>query len=144
MSKDQHSPNRRTFFQIDRQSATAATVLTVRGDLDHGSFAAFQQHINDLFTEPSPSAVIIDVSGVDFCDSSGVAALLACHRHLARQGGELVLVGADGRVARLLEITNLVQLFRLYPTLEQAQVFLADQCRFPQPPTAEEFRPYRA
>ncbi|MFC6081900.1 STAS domain-containing protein [Sphaerisporangium aureirubrum] len=102
-------------------------VLTVCGALDHNTGAVFQRHIDAIFDGEAPAALVADVSGVDFCDSSGLAAFLALHRRLAAMGGQLSLVGVGGRVARLLEITKLDRLFRLYPTLDEARASVGGQ-----------------
>jgi anti-sigma B factor antagonist len=103
----------------------ALGVLTLWGALDHNTGSLFQRHVDAVFAGGPPEALIVDVSGVDFCDSSGLAAFLALHRRLAGLGSRLSLVGVDGRVARLLEITKLDRLFHLYPTLDEARASLS-------------------
>lgn len=62
--------------------------------------------------------VIVDLTPVEFIDSTGLSALLACH-HLAEQyGGRLVLVGPNERTQKLLHITQLDSLLQIYPSTE--------------------------
>lgn len=62
--------------------------------------------------------VIVDLSQVEFIDSTGLSALLSCH-HLADQyGGNLVVVGPSDRTRRLLGITQLDSMLEIYPTAE--------------------------
>lgn len=51
--------------------------------------------------------IVVDLSAVDFLDSAGVSVLVHAARDAAQAGGALYLQGAQGWVARVLEITGL-------------------------------------
>jgi anti-sigma B factor antagonist len=51
--------------------------------------------------------VVIDISGVEFIDSSGLRAVIAAHVALSEAGNRLVLTGSSEPFDRLLEITGL-------------------------------------
>jgi anti-sigma B factor antagonist len=51
--------------------------------------------------------VAIDITGVEFIDSSGLRAVIAAHVALAEAGHRLVLTGSSAPFDRLLEITGL-------------------------------------
>ena len=55
--------------------------------------------------------VEVDLSGVDFIDSSGLKALLVVHRQLLERGSSLTLVDPSDSAQRLLDLTGCVQLF---------------------------------
>jgi len=57
--------------------------------------------------------LVIDLAGVDFIDSSGLAVLIATRRRVDDLGGELMLRRPSRTVRRLLEITHLDELFRI-------------------------------
>ena len=59
--------------------------------------------------------VAVDVSQVEFLDSSGLGVLVAAHRRATALAGDLVLCGQSSRVKRLLELTGLEQVFTQYP-----------------------------
>ena len=77
-----------------------------------------------LLTElrpPNALHVVVDVSGLEFIDSTGLGLLLGALRRLREAGGSLKIAGAQGGVLRVLEITDLDKVFPLYPDLDSAR-----------------------
>jgi len=58
-----------------------------------------------------PSRVIVDMAGVDFCDSTGMNVLLAALRRARERGGDLVLAGPRPAVRKILQVTGLESVF---------------------------------
>ena len=59
----------------------------------------------------SPARLIVDMSGVDFCDSTGINVLLAAHRQAREHGGELQLAGPGSATRKVLQVTGLESVF---------------------------------
>jgi anti-anti-sigma factor len=57
-------------------------------------------------------AVVVDLGGLTFLDSSGVHALVTAHRSAVERGGRLAVVNAAGMVAHVLDITGVGGLLR--------------------------------
>jgi anti-sigma B factor antagonist len=55
--------------------------------------------------------LIVDLSGVDFCDSTGVNVLLAAHRQAREKGGDLELAAPRPAVRKILQVTGLETVF---------------------------------
>lgn len=68
--------------------------------------------------------IALDLSGVDFVDSSGLGALVAVCKQLAGRG-ELAIVGARPAVVKLFRLTRLDRVFRLYGNAPDALAALA-------------------
>jgi anti-sigma B factor antagonist len=64
--------------------------------------------------------VIVDLAGLDFIDSSGIAALAYARRHARQAGGDLVLAAPRPRVQRVLGVTRLVDDFAVVASVEEA------------------------
>jgi anti-sigma B factor antagonist len=64
--------------------------------------------------------IIVDLAGLDFIDSSGIAALAYARRHARQAGGDLVLAAPQQRVRRVLAITRLVDAFCVHASVEEA------------------------
>lgn len=64
--------------------------------------------------------LIVDLTDVEFLDSTGLGALIGAQRRANEVGGELRLVVKEGQIVRLLRITGLLKIFAVYPTLEDA------------------------
>jgi anti-sigma B factor antagonist len=64
--------------------------------------------------------LIIDLSAVDFCDSSGLSALLFAERQMRENDGSVKLVGLTENVATLIKISQLDRIFAVYENVEEA------------------------
>ncbi len=67
-----------------------------------------------------PGGLVIDLSDVEFADSSGLAALLAVIKTARRQGGEIVLAAPRPRLRALIELTRLDDVVGVLPTVAAA------------------------
>lgn len=59
--------------------------------------------------------VLLDMSKVEFVDSSGLGAMVAALKSLRLVGGELALCQPSEQVKTLLEITGLERIIKIYP-----------------------------
>ena len=70
-----------------------------------------------------PAAItgsIVDLTNVDFLDSTGLGALIGAQRRAKEFDGEVRLVVKEGQIVRLLRITGLLKIFAVYATLDDA------------------------
>ena len=75
--------------------------------------------------------LVLDVSKVDFLDSSGVGMLAVCAGAMGKAGGRIMIAGVQGRVEEVLLLTNLNRIIGIYPDLAAACAALTDP---PTPP----------
>ncbi|EPD90772.1 anti-anti-sigma factor [Streptomyces sp. HPH0547] len=100
-------------------------VLRVSGELDLVTSPAVRQHVHDAVAEGRRS-LVLDLSDVLFCDSSGVGVLIASRRLMRSCAGRLRLIlparGAEdgSHVNRVLAALGVRRLFDCYPDLEAA------------------------
>ncbi len=64
--------------------------------------------------------LVFDLSDVEYCDSSGLSAILLAFRMLHDEGGELRIAGAQKNVKALIEISQLDRILKLTDTVEEA------------------------
>ncbi len=64
--------------------------------------------------------VIIDLSRVEFIDSSGCGALLSCLRQMGDRKGALRICGVQKNVQRLFELVRMNRIIDIFPTKEDA------------------------
>ncbi len=103
---------------MDLEQEPAYWLLTLAGDLDYGECAAFRMSI-DRILKSSPSATIVDLSGLEYLDSSGLGLLLALSKEYGAEGGKLVLVTND-TVDNILSLTRLNGIFSTASSMEEA------------------------
>ncbi len=81
-----------------------------------------------LFTElvqnEGKNFLVVDLSGVDYIDSSGLSALLLGHRLTRDSGGSLALFGAHGWTEKVIRISELHRVFNMFESEEEALDYL--------------------
>jgi anti-sigma B factor antagonist len=82
-------------------------VLRLSGELDLEASPAVEPVIGAAIQ--SCSSVILDMSGLTFCDSSGIALLLRAYGRATRVGSQLELVRVQAAVARVLAAAGVDQ-----------------------------------
>jgi anti-sigma B factor antagonist len=100
-------------------------LFKLRGSLDLATAPTVRAALSDA-TEKGRSHLIVDLTHLEFLDSTGLGVLIGAHRRAAERGGSFRLVIGDGQIARLLNITGLIGVFSVYHTLEDAR---RDQAR---------------
>ena len=101
----------------------ASVVVTVRGNLDIDSATVLTTALDQVLGNPAPY-VVVDLSGVEFCDSTGLSAFVVGHNRAASAGGWLRLAAPNPFLEELLETVGLTDRVGVYPTVTDA---LADR-----------------
>jgi anti-anti-sigma factor len=97
---------------FEREDRPAGRTLLVSGEIDLVTAPRFRAQLEALIAE-AHSPAFVDLSGVTFFDSSGLAALLAARRAAERTDVTLVLVNPSPLTERVLEITGVDELFEI-------------------------------
>ncbi|GAA5198482.1 hypothetical protein GCM10023322_72010 [Rugosimonospora acidiphila] len=92
------------------EDASGRHVVKISGALEVTTAEAFLATVEAVRGGSGGIAVQVDLSGVDFLDSSGIRALLRAHRAAVASGGSLTVSGARGLVAEVLRITAVGEL----------------------------------
>jgi anti-sigma B factor antagonist len=66
--------------------------------------------------------IVADLSGTEFCDSSGLNVLVRALRRAQADGGEVRLVAAGAAVLRILSVSGVGAIFPVYPSIADALV----------------------
>src|SRR3954447_10052635 len=100
-------------------------VIGVSGALDLGAAAEFCARV-DAARAAGSGRVLLDLTQLHFCDSSGLRALIGAAAEVVASAGRVALVPPnEGPAARLFALTGADEVFPLHPTVTQAQVALA-------------------
>ena len=93
-------------------------VVKVAGDLDIVTSPALDECLKNA--QSQGSRVVLDLSGVDFMDTSALAVIVGHWKRLEAAGGSLALAGARYRYTKTLWITGLADRLSLYDSVEAA------------------------
>ena len=110
---------------IDLTQEPTYWLLKLAGDLDYGECAAFRVNI-DRILKSSPPAAIVDLSNLEYLDSSGLGLLLSLSKEFGAQGGRLVLV-TNETVDNILSLTRLNGIFSTASSMEDALATVSEQ-----------------
>ncbi|MFE9680514.1 STAS domain-containing protein [Streptomyces sp. NPDC002701] len=97
-------------LNITRSDTAAGPVLHVSGDLDYEHAAGLRECLERLVLHPGQS-LLLDLSRLEFCDSTGISVLLAARQRAQGAGAEAVLVDVPADTLRILRIVGLDQVF---------------------------------
>jgi len=94
-------------FAVERHDAAeGGTLLACIGALDLATTPAFEDAL--CRADADGGAIILDLSGLDFIDSRGLAMILALDRRLRESGRRLTVVRGPDAINRIFEITGVL------------------------------------
>jgi anti-sigma B factor antagonist len=107
-------------FELSSESHGARThVIHVKGEIHVATAKEFAQRLDDAIAHEA-SQIVLDLTEVEFIDSTGLTVLLNGLRSITLRGGRLALAISNPTVLRLFEITRLDTTFDIEPTLQAA------------------------
>nr|WP_202533815.1 STAS domain-containing protein [Streptomyces sp. SID2563] len=115
----------RVTLKVSETERGGWTVLHIGGELDLLTSATVRQSVHEVVAVGRHD-VVLDLSGVQFCDSSGVGVLIALRRLMRSCGGRLRLIlparGAEegSHVNRVLAALGVRRLFDVFPDWDAA------------------------
>lgn len=106
-------------IEISTDERTGTHVYRLRGSLDLATAASVRAALVEAVGAIN-HGIVVDLTRLEFLDSTGLGALIGAHRRAVENGGEIRLAVGEGRIARLLNITGLMRVFPVFATLEDA------------------------
>lgn len=94
-------------------------VLSVAGEVDLATAPRLREALTSLVTE-GHLRVVVDLTGTEFLDSTGLGALVTGLKRVRAKGGEMRVVCTNERVAKVFEITSLDRVLPLFESLDEA------------------------
>ncbi|PSL47107.1 anti-sigma B factor antagonist [Saccharothrix carnea] len=98
----------RTTTTIDER-----TTLDVGGEIDYSTAPGMYGDV--LAMTSGVLHLVLDFSRVEFCDSSGLSALLGVWRRLHADGGTLTITDAPSHVAKAMRVVGMDELITVHP-----------------------------
>ncbi|WP_370270544.1 STAS domain-containing protein [Streptomyces sp. V4I8] len=95
-------------------------IARVSGEMDYVTKPWFHRQFKELIARGG-RFIVLDLSGVSFCDSAGLNVLLGAWKQANASGAVLVLACVPEPLGRILEMTGANQLLRVYDTVAEAE-----------------------
>ncbi|MDP1848461.1 MAG: STAS domain-containing protein [Solirubrobacteraceae bacterium] len=111
-------------FEISEDDAEGeAHVLALHGEIHVTTAPRLAEHLTNAI-ESGKTAIVLDMSGVEFIDSTGLSVLLNALRFAGQRQGRLVLVCTNPTVLRLFQITGLEGTFDMFDDRAEAIAYV--------------------
>jgi anti-sigma B factor antagonist len=105
-------------LQLSSERRGNSVIVAVKGDLDVVTSQQFSDYL--LAARQDSDCIVLDLSAVDFMDTSSLAVIVDHWKALVAASGMLILAGARYRYTKTLWITGLADRLPLYDTVEEA------------------------
>jgi anti-sigma B factor antagonist len=92
----------------------APAVIAPQGELDLHSSPVVKEQLESIIEAHRPK-VVVDLSGVTYVDSSGLAVFIEAMQRVAGYGGSFAICGLQENVKHIFSIARLDQVFRIFP-----------------------------
>lgn len=97
----------------------AISILELSGRFDAFEVLAVKSWLDERTTRP-PAQVIVNLSGVEFIDSTGLATFVQGMKHCRQHDGDLYLCGLQQGVRIIFELTRLDKAFEIFSAEDDA------------------------
>lgn len=99
--------------------ASAPRILSIDGELDMQNVPLVREQLAAVVDQKIPH-VLLDLTGLSYVDSSGLALFIENLQRIQAYGGKLRLFGLRDAVRQIFEISRLDQVFQIFPDKDAA------------------------
>ena len=100
------------FFDLEKEEGSILR-LTLHGEIDHHSAVQVRTEIDALVYEERPKLLVLDLSAIEFMDSSGLGLIMGRYSLMQKLGGTLTLRSPNERLVKIFELANLGRMIRI-------------------------------
>lgn len=90
-----------------------STVVSLVGEIDHHNAASLRADIDKLICETKPQKLILDLSRIEFMDSSGLGLIMGRYSLLKELGGELSIRDPNEGVLKICKLAGMERMIRI-------------------------------
>lgn len=101
------------------EESAEGIVVAIEGDVDLQTSPDARRLLLDAVGRGH--TVFVDLSGVGYIDSSGIASLVEALQRSRQTGGPLVLVAVSDAAMRVLQLARLDKVFRIFASIDDAR-----------------------
>ena len=98
-------------FEVEE--GEASLVLTLYGEIDHHSAVQIRTEMDALLLERQPKKVVLNLSNIEFMDSSGLGLIMGRYSLMQKLGGELTLKHPHERLLKIFTLAGLQRIITI-------------------------------
>lgn len=95
-------------------------VVTLAGEIDHHTSAEIRERVDREFQKKRAKNIAFDCEQIVFMDSSGIGMLMGRYRNVSVCGGSVALYNVQSNVDKLLAMSGVYKLMRIYNNKKEA------------------------
>ena len=107
-------------MQISARRNDKTTIFDLSGDIDFANSPEVRQSVLREIRENRVSRVVVNLTGVHYIDSSGVASLVEGLKASRDLGSRFILFGLSTAAREVLQLSRLLKVFEIYDSEEEA------------------------
>lgn len=88
-------------------------VVELGGEIDHHSAVAVRTEIDSEINSLAPKKTVLDLSEIDFMDSSGLGLIMGRYKLMQKLGGELTVRNPSRRIVDIFELAGLGRIVKI-------------------------------
>lgn len=111
-------------MEITTESKRNVLIVTLAGDLDEHTAGDLRVTVERELDKGIHEHLLLNLSGLEFMDSSGLGVILGRYRRINQAGGRVAVCDLTPQVARIFEFSGLARIIRTYPTEKAAMAYL--------------------
>ncbi|ACB85237.1 anti-sigma F factor antagonist [Natranaerobius thermophilus] len=94
-------------------------IVKMSGELDHHSSEYFRDVIDNELNKGIFDELILDMSQLQFMDSSGVGVILGRYKKVSSLNGQVIVSGMNSQVTKIAKFSGLLKLVKCYDSLSE-------------------------
>lgn len=95
-------------------------IVDVDGDLDHNTSNNIRRKIDTELKKNPINLLIMDLSKLDFMDSSGIGLILGRYKLINSLGGKLCIIKPNDNICKIINMSGLHKILSIYNSVEEA------------------------
>ena len=88
-------------------------IVKLRGEIDHHSAAAVRTSLDEMIRSHAPKSLTLDMSGVDFMDSSGLGLIMGRYTLMQSLGGETCVLDPSPATERIMNLAGMERIIKV-------------------------------
>jgi len=100
-------------MQMKAYSNDGNLVVKLNGEIDHHSASDIREGIDKMIAQSRPKTLVLELSDIDFMDSSGLGLVLGRYRRLSEIGSKMFIKDPSARTEKILQMAGVDKLVKI-------------------------------
>ena len=105
---------------FDVKKENGVLEFKLHGEIDHHNAVKIRTEIDSLIYEENPDKTVLDLSEIDFMDSSGLGLIMGRFSLMQKLGGTLTLRSPNPRIVQIFELAGLERMVKIEKDKEES------------------------